>query len=90
MSRTDPHRPDSLIDASGLSCGALEPLLWESMRVLEGGQILEVRSDFPATREGVPSWCWLTGNALVAMITDDPVRTRFFLRKQITPAFGDQ
>lgn len=70
---------DMVLEAYGMSCGRLEPLLWARMRELESGQVLEVRSDEPAAREGIPSWSWLTGNPLVATIHEDPGCTRFYL-----------
>ena len=35
------------------------------MRDLQPGEVLEVRTDDPAARVGVPAWCRLTGNRLV-------------------------
>ena len=46
------------------------------------GQLLEVRTDDPAAREGVPAWSRLTGNTLEAIVADDAGRTRFYLRKK--------
>lgn len=77
-----PPRANAALDASGMSCGRLEPLLWSRMREMSTGEILEVASDEPAAREGVPSWSWLTGNALVATVEEDARRTRFYLRKK--------
>lgn len=73
---------DVVLEAYGMSCGVLEPLLWKHMRELESGQVLEVRSDEPAAREGVPSWSWLTGNPIVATIEEGARHTRFYLRKK--------
>jgi TusA-related sulfurtransferase len=35
------------------------------MRDLQPGQVLEVHTDDPAARVGVPAWCRLTRNPLV-------------------------
>jgi tRNA 2-thiouridine synthesizing protein A len=81
MAPPEPPARDALLDAQGMSCGELEPLLWRTMHRLEAGQVLEIRSDFPAARDGVPSWCWLTGHTLVTMIEEDARRTRFFVKR---------
>jgi arsenite methyltransferase len=73
---------DTVLDASGLTCGTIEPLMKLRMRALESGQVLEVRVDEPAARLGVPAWSRLTGHALLATVEDDLRRTRFFLRKR--------
>jgi len=52
------------------------------MAPLQSGEVLEVRSDDPASREGVPAWSRMTGNALIASVQEDEYNTRFFLRKK--------
>jgi len=52
------------------------------IRELLSGSVLEVRSDDPAAREGMPAWSRLTGNELLAAVVDDADRTRFYLRKK--------
>jgi TusA-related sulfurtransferase len=82
-----PHRPgatpvaDSL-DAYGLSCGCLEPLIAKRLRALEPGQVLEVRSDRPEARDGIGAWVWLTGHALIAIEDDTPPRARYYVKKK--------
>lgn len=73
---------DVVLDAPGAACVTLTPLIKTRIRELEGGQVLEVRSDDRAAREGVPAWCRLTGNELLATLEDDTDRTRFYIRKQ--------
>lgn len=73
---------DAILEGYGQTCGTLEPQMKLHMRVLESGQILEVRADDSAARLGVPAWSRLTGHTLVATIEDDAHRTRFFLRKR--------
>ena len=79
-SQTPP--PDAVLDTPGSSCANLTPLIRARIRELESGQVLEVRSDDPAAREGVPAWSRLTGHPLVAVVVDDAERTRFFLRRK--------
>lgn len=73
---------DAVLDAPGAACANLTPLIRARIRELASGQVLEVRSDDPAAREGVPAWSRLTGNPLVAVVEDDAERTRFYLRKK--------
>jgi TusA-related sulfurtransferase len=74
--------PDAVLDAPGTACATLTPLIKATMRDLSSGQVLEVRSDDSAAREGVPAWSRLTGNPLVATVEEGAERTRFYLRKQ--------
>jgi TusA-related sulfurtransferase len=73
---------DGVLDAPGSSCANLTPLIRARIRELESGQVLEVRSDDPAARAGVPAWSRLTGNPLEAVVEEDAERTRFYLRKK--------
>lgn len=82
MSDTRTPPADAVLDAPGSSCANLTPLIRGRIRELTSGQVLEVRSDDPAAREGVPAWSRLTGNELVAAVEDDAERTRFYLRKK--------
>ena len=73
---------NATLDGYGQSCGTLEPQMKLKIRALESGQILEVRTDDPAARLGVPAWSRLTGHTLLAALEDGTHRTRFFLRKR--------
>ena len=70
------------LEAPGTACANLTPLIKERMTPLASGQVLEVRSDDPAAREGVPAWSRLTGNPLVYVVEEDERRTRFFLQRK--------
>lgn len=63
------------------SCATLTPKMRGRIREMPVGGILEVRTGDSSAREGVPSWCRLTGNELLAVVEDDPKITRFFIRK---------
>jgi TusA-related sulfurtransferase len=84
MSAQNPEipTPDSVLDAAGESCATLTPLTKAKISELASGNVLEVRSDDPAAREGMPSWSRLTGNELLAVVVEDTNRTRFYLRKK--------
>ena len=73
---------DAVLDAPGQGCATLTPLMKNKMRELSSGGVLEVRSDDPAARMGVPAWSRLTGNELVATVEESADSTRFYLRKK--------
>jgi len=64
---TTQHRT---LDAPGLACVDLTPLIAKTMRDLQPGEVLEVHTDDPAARVGVPAWCRLTRNRLVHTSAD--------------------
>ena len=82
MQNQTPPPASAVLDAPGSSCASLTPLIRARIRELASGQVLEVRSDDPAAREGVPAWSRLTGNELLATVHEDLDRTRFYLRRK--------
>jgi tRNA 2-thiouridine synthesizing protein A len=67
--------PDRVLDAPGIACTSLTPLVSSAMAELPPGALLEVRSDDPAARMGVPAWCRLTRNPLQGTFEGpDPTR----------------
>lgn len=79
---TQPPTADHVLEIPGASCAILTPRIKEEMRALTSGQVLEVRTDDPAAREGVPAWSRLTGNPLLAVVEEGPDQTRFYIRKK--------
>jgi TusA-related sulfurtransferase len=79
--------PAAILEADGLTCGILEPLLATHLRRLAPGEVLEIRSDRTEAADGIGAWVWLTGHTLVA-IEHDPRqhRGRYFVRKKPAPA----
>ena len=75
-------KADAVLEAQGEACATLTPLIRAKLRELASGQVLEVWSNDPAAREGVPAWSRLTGNELLAVIELDAEHTHFFLRKK--------
>jgi TusA-related sulfurtransferase len=73
---------DAILDAPGQACATLTPMIKERIKVLSAGSVLEVISDDPTAREGIPAWSRLTGNDLLATVPEDDKRTRFYLRKR--------
>lgn len=76
--------PHHTLDAPGLACVDLTPLIAKTMRDLQPGEVLEVHTDDPAARAGVPAWCRLTGNRLVQTRADhdQPTQTTFHIAKK--------
>jgi TusA-related sulfurtransferase len=74
-------KTDAVLDSPGTACAYLTPLIKESIAPLESGQVLEVLSDDPASRQGVPAWSRMTGNPLIAYFSDGE-KLHFFLRKK--------
>ena len=69
-----------VLEAYGVPCGVLEPMMKARMRDLETGEVLEVRSDDPGAPAGIPSWSRLTGHTLVRVQDDPNGFTSYFLR----------
>jgi TusA-related sulfurtransferase len=80
--------PHSTLNAPGMACIDLTPLIAKAMRDLQPGEVLEVHTDDPAARVGVPAWCRLTANRLVhtsdtRQHTDQPTtKTTFHIAKK--------
>ena len=78
-----PPVPAATLEAYGLTCGSLEPLIAQHLRALSPGDVLEVRSDMEEAAEGIAAWVWLAGHALVAIEKDEPLpRARYYVRKK--------
>lgn len=83
---TTPHRT---LDAPGMACIDLTPLIAKTMKDLQPGEVIEVLTDDPAARVGVPAWCRLTGNPLVQTSGDDAdtdqptTQTTFHIAKKV-------
>ncbi|MCC7417284.1 MAG: sulfurtransferase TusA family protein [Acidobacteria bacterium] len=83
--RSDPPVPAVTLEAYGLTCGSLEPLIARHLRMLPAGAVLEIRSDMEEAADGIAAWVRLAGHALVATRQDDAVpRARYYVRKKTT------
>jgi TusA-related sulfurtransferase len=71
------------LEAYGMTCGSLEPLIARHLRTLAPGDVLEVRSDMEEAADGIRAWVWLAGHTLVAVQKDEPEpRARYYVRKK--------
>jgi tRNA 2-thiouridine synthesizing protein A len=68
-------------DAGGMACGDLVLELRTRMQPLEHGQIFKVLATDPGAEKDLPSWCRMTGNALLA--ANHPI---YLIRKKIGAA----
>ncbi len=75
-------KPVATLDAYGLSCGSLEPLIARHLRALAPGDVLEIRSDQAEAADGIGAWVWLSGHTLVARESDGrSPRASYYVRK---------
>jgi len=77
-------KTDKELVASGMACVNLTPTIKQALLSLQGGQVLEVFSDDPASREGVPAWCRLTGHSLIESKEINMNETLFYIQKKTT------
>jgi TusA-related sulfurtransferase len=75
-------RPDDVLVAYGDACAMLTPLIKARMGTLASGDVLEVKTDDPASREAMPAWSRLTGHAIVGVDEEDERKTTYFVRKK--------
>lgn len=73
---------DKNLKATGLACINLTPEIKKAMAELQSKQVLEVFSDDPASREGIPAWCRLTGHVLLETTEISPEETAYFIQKK--------
>ena len=76
---TDNITPDDTLDSSGLSCPM--PLLKTKKQLgsMQSGQVLEVISTDPGTKNDLPAFARKTGNELLG-VKDEDGRSLFYLK----------
>jgi tRNA 2-thiouridine synthesizing protein A len=73
--------PHQLLDCVGLFCPMPVLKTREAIRAMAVGQVLEMRSDDPASEADMKSWAARTGHELVAVEKHGPV-FHFLVRKK--------
>ena len=75
---------DKELIASGMACVNLTPNIKQAISSMQGSEVLQVFNDDPASREGVPAWCRLTGHSLIETKEMNQTETLFYIQKKIT------
>ena len=71
-----PRPPDVSFDGGDLDCGSgLLLLIRKHIDPMSRGGLLEIRSTEISVEEDLPAWCRLTGNELVSLVRQGPVRS---------------
>jgi tRNA 2-thiouridine synthesizing protein A len=70
------------LKATGLACINLTPEIKKALSDMQSKEVLEVFSDDPASREGIPAWCRLTGHTLLNATEISPEETSYFIQKK--------
>lgn len=82
MDHANIHADDQL-DTGETGCGELLMLIFERMKKLQPGQVLQVFGYDPGAQIDVPAWCRMTGNPLlhVDIPPDNSRPVYFFIQK---------
>jgi TusA-related sulfurtransferase len=73
-------KPDVTTDIVFMMCPMHLLKLQEKMKDLEGGQILEILTDYDGALEDIPAWCEKTGNEFLG-IDETPEFYKFYIKK---------
>jgi tRNA 2-thiouridine synthesizing protein A len=74
-------KPDQTLDARGLSCPMPVLKTKKAIESLTSGQVLEILSTDPGTRNDLPSWANRTGNTFMGE-KEDQGFIRFYVKKK--------
>ncbi len=55
----------------------------EMMKELDGGQVLEILTDYDGALEDIPGWCRKTGNEFIGLEDSDDFY-KFYIRKTVS------
>lgn len=75
-------KADKNLQAIGIACINLTPQIKKAMSEIQSQQVLEVFSDDPASREGIPAWCRLTGHTLLNTKEINSEETAYYILKK--------
>lgn len=70
------------LKATGLACINLTPEIKKALSDMQSKEVLEVFSDDPPSREGIPAWCRLTGHTLLETKEISHEQTSYFIQKK--------
>ena len=72
---------DQTLDARGLSCPMPMLKTKKTLKNMNSGQILEVWSTDPGSKNDIPDFCKKQGNELIDIIDEDEGYTRYIIQK---------
>jgi tRNA 2-thiouridine synthesizing protein A len=75
-------KADKNLKATGLACITLTPEIKKALSDMQPQEVLEVFSDDPASREGIPAWCRITGNSLLETKELSSEETAYYIQKK--------
>jgi TusA-related sulfurtransferase len=70
------------LQANGIACINLTPAVKIALREMQPGEVLQVESDDPSSKEGIPAWCRLTGHPLLEIQEISDSETAFYIQKK--------
>ena len=71
---------DEVLNAGETHCGELIMLIFQRMKTLDTGKVLQVAAYDPGAAVDIAAWCRMTHNALLHVEPCGSI-TRFFIRK---------
>lgn len=74
-------KADQTLDARGLSCPMPVLKTKKAIETMQSGQILEILSTDPGTRNDMPGWAGRTGNTYLGE-KEDQGYVRFYVKKK--------
>ncbi|NHJ84615.1 MAG: sulfurtransferase TusA family protein [Asgard group archaeon] len=77
----DTPTPNKTVDARGMQCPLPILKAKKELKEIEIGQVLEVLSNDPGSKEDFPRWASRTGNELLAIV-DEEDYARYFIKRQ--------
>lgn len=77
-------KTDKELIAYGHACINLTPDIKKAISSMQATEVLKVINDDPASREGVPAWCRLTGHSLIDVQELNASETIYFIQKKKT------
>ncbi|MGM0453030.1 MAG: sulfurtransferase TusA family protein [Thermodesulfobacteriota bacterium] len=72
---------DQTLDARGLSCPMPMLKTKKTLKGMKTGQVLEVWSTDPGSKNDIPDFCKKQGNELIDIIDEDEGYTRYIIEK---------
>jgi TusA-related sulfurtransferase len=73
---------DKELTASGMACVTLTPSIKLAISSMQRSEVLKVFNDDPASRQGIPAWCRLTGHTLIEVKELNASDTIFYIQKK--------